>query len=178
MDTPDIVGLLLALALSGSFGFFKKKERGLEDTSVPVVHQNAEDFLKTVKKISPVSSENVKDFLFTVNIYKVKKNLLLGIALANAKKTTLMVDDVLIETKLKRKFLYTPLPGTGSGGKVSFQVESAKVRIFTAAFVPFLEVLNSLESEEDFFKLVVIDASGKKFKSGKLAVKKNTLCSY
>jgi len=178
MDVPAVVGLILALALSGTFGFFKKEREQKENPST-ISHQDAEGFLKTVKKVSMVSTENVIDFLLTINIYKLKKkSQLLGIVLTNAKKSNLMIDDVLIETKRKRKFVYNKLPDTGFNDKISFEVESGKVRILTSPLNLFIEKLNSLENEDEFFKIVAIDSSDKKFKSGKLIVKDNNLQLY
>jgi hypothetical protein len=178
MDVPVIVGLILALALSGTFGLFKK-ERKQKGKSSTTAGQNAEDFLATVKKVSQVSTQNVIDFLFTINIYTLKKKKrLLGIVLANAKRSKLMVNDVLIETKRKRKFVYNKLPETGFNDKISFEVDSGKTRIITSPLNLFIEELNSLENEDEFFKIVVIDSSDKKFKSGKLALKDNNLQVY
>ena len=86
-----------------------------------------------------------------------------------------MVNDVLIETRKKRKFVYNKLPETGFNDKISFEVDSGKVRILTSPLNLFIEKLNSLENEDEFFRIVVIDSSDKKFKSGKLVIKDNNL---
>lgn len=176
MDVPVIVGLFLALALSGTFGFLKKEKKG--ETPATISVQKAAGFLDTVKKVTQISHENVTDFLFTINIYKVKKNQLLGIAIANARTSTLMVNDVLIETKRNKKWVYTKLPGSGFNDKISFEVESGKVMILTFPLDLFVETLNALENEDAFFKIVVIDSSSKTFKSGKLTIKKNSLSAF
>ncbi len=178
MDVPTIVGLIIALGLSGTFGLFKKEREKKGKLAVPSV-QNAAAFLSTVKKISKVSTENVIDFLFTINIYKLKKKeQLLGVVLANARRSTLTVNDILIETKWKRKFVYNKLPGTGFSDNISFEVDPGKIRILTSPLTLFIEQLNSLENENEFFKIVVIDSSDKKFKSGKLVVKDKNVCAF
>ena len=175
MDVPVIVGLILALALSGTFGLFKKERKQKEKPST-IPDQNTDGFLSTVKKVSRVSTQNVIDFLLTINIYKAKKKKqLLGVVLTNAKKSKLMVNDVLIETKRKRKFVYNKLQETGFNDKISFEVDPGKVRILTSPLNLVIEKLNSLENEDEFFRIVVIDSSDKKFKSGKLVIKDNNL---
>ncbi|MCP4213026.1 MAG: hypothetical protein GY765_00130 [bacterium] len=174
MDLLLIAGLFFAMF--GTFGFFKKEKK--KETTATITVQKAADFLKPVRKLTQISHINVTDFLFTVNIYKIKKNQLLGIAIANARRSTLVVNDVLIETKKNKKPVYTKLPGTGFNDNIFFEVESGKVMILASPLDLFVETLNTLENEDAFFTIVVIDSSSKKFKSGKMTIKKNSLSAF
>ena len=74
--------------------------------------------------------------------------------------------------------MYNSFPETGVNEKISFEVDQGKVLILTSPLNLFIEQLNSLENEDEFFRIVVIDSSDKKFKSGKLAVKDKKLIEY